>query len=407
MAARPKLSLSIAQLDSLDLCEYYQEDIRSVLLEATAGSTKKRLTMRDALSSLENIQSVRQLLVPVARIAQTDVVVRERLTGFINDCAIKALPNFEEYCPSDDRPRRAIAATCEFLSGDLSESDWSEVFRDGLAAWAGWFAPKGFYASAEWAALDHSSWHYPRVRGSAWATWAEWAALNLLAYLGRGYRQREKPDDLDEDNAADHEWAVDRLARWLEKIPPRPLPMPDPPNASEGKVRSNECNAKFVEEYYMEWPTIASFPNGLQKIGKLQLARNASIEIPDGVTSIGEIQVADHPVLTLPNSLRNVGAIDASYDGYVELPEGVETVDSISLYLDSVVLLPQSIRCVGSIDTEVETHIDDVGVDDEEEFWESVDHQEENGVVDYPTYDSYVSYNGRCFIKKRQNLTFD
>ena len=407
MAARPKFSLSISKLDSLGLCEYYREDIRPVLLEATAGSTKKRLTMRDALSSLQNPQSVRQLLVPVARIAQGDTSVRERLTGFINDCAIKALPSFEEYCPSDGRPRRAIAATWEFLSGDLDEKAWSKIYKDGLAAWAGWFAPKGFYASAEWAALDYASWHYPIVRGSTWAIWAEWAALNLLAYLGKGYRQREKPDELDEDNAADHKWAVERLAVWLETGPPEPLPLPEPPTASAGNVASIECHAEFVEEYYMEWPTIAAFPNGLRKIGKLQLERNAGIEVPDGVTGIAEIDVSDHPVLTLPNSLRKVGIIDASYDGYVELPEGVERIDSIRLYLESVVHLPNSIRHVGSINTEVESHIDDVEVDDEEEFWKDVAHQEENGVIGYPAYDSYVSYKGRCFIKKRQNLTFD
>jgi hypothetical protein len=96
-----------------------------------------------------------------------------------------------------------------------------------------------------------------------------------------------------------------------------------------------------------------------------------------------------------------------SFDGYVELPEGVETVDSIRLYLDSVVHLPDSIYHVGSIDTAVESHIDDVGVDDEEAFWEDVAHQEENGAAGDPAYDSYVVYKGRCFIKRRQNLTFD
>lgn len=406
MAKRPKLSLSIASLDKMDLCGYYDDDIRPVLLELTGGSIKKRITLRDALSSLSDQQSVRQLLTPAARVAQTDIVVRGRLTAFINDCATKALPSFEEQCPSDDRPRRAIIATWALLSGELDEESWTQTYKEGLAAWAGWFAPKGFYANAEWAALDFSSWHYPRVSGSAWGKWAEWGALNLLAYLGMDYRKREKPDEIDDENAAAHQWAVERLALWLEEDAPEPLPLPDLPTAARGKDTQALCEAKYVQEYYMEWPTIAAFPTGLKEIGKLQLERNAGIEIPNGVTKIAEIDVSDHPVLQLPESLRTVGTIDASYNGYIELPEGVETVDKIRLYLDSVVHLPNSIRWVGSINTEVESHCDDVGEEEEDEFWEGIEQQETEGVKDYPFYDSFVSYNGRCFIKARQELTF-
>lgn len=406
MTVKPKFSLSIEDLDKLDMCVLYQDEIRPVLLEFTGAASKKRLTMRDAVSLLKAPISVRQLLVPVARVAQSDAVVKDRLTGFINDCATRALLSFEEDCPSDDRPRKAIIATRSFLSGELDEDRWNQAYKEGLAAWAGWFAPKGFYASAEWAALDFSSWHYPRVRGSAWAIWAEWAALNLLAYLGMDYRKREKPDEIDEENAIAHEWAVERLALWLEEDAPELLPLPDPPPIVRGVEPQAICEAEFVQEYYMQWPTIAAFPTGLKEIGRLQLERNASIEIPEGVTKIDEIAVSDHPVVNLPGSLRTVGTINVSYDGYVELPEGVETVDSIKLYLESVVHLPLSIRRVGSINTEVESHIDDVGVDDEDEFWECVEQQETEGVKDYPFYDSFVSYNGRCFIKARQNLTF-
>ncbi|ANC50583.1 hypothetical protein CP97_14894 (plasmid) [Aurantiacibacter atlanticus] len=407
MSKASKFSLSIADLDKLDMCVLYKDEIRPVLLELTGGSTKKRLTMRDASSSLKEPISVRQLLVPIARVAQTDAVVKDRLTGFINDCATRALLSFEGECPSDDRPRKSIIATKSFLSGELDEGGWTRAYKEGLAAWAGWFAPKGFYASAEWAALDFSSWHYPRVRGSAWAIWAEWAALTLLAYLGMDYRKRERPDEIDDENAAAHQWAVERLALWLEEDAPDPLPLPDPPPSIRGIDPQSICEAEFVQEYYMQWPTIAAYPTGLREIGRLQLERNAGIEIPEGVTKIGEIDVSDHPVVKLPASLRTVGTVDASYDGYVELPEGVETVESIRLYLDSVVHLPNSIRRVGSINTEVESHIDDVGVDDEDEFWEGIEQQETEGVKDYPFYDSFVSYNGRCFIKARQDLTFE
>jgi hypothetical protein len=293
------------------------------------------------------------------------------------------------------------------MSGELDEKAWAQISRDGLAAWAGWFAPKGFYANAEWAAVNFSSWHYPRVRGTSWAIWSEWAALNLLAYLGKDYRQREKPDEIDEENASDHEWAADRLALWLETNAPEPLPLPNPPGGAEATNEQTACTAEFVEEYYMQWPTLAAFPTGLKKISQVRLERNAGIEIPSGVTNIAKIDVSDHPSLTLPSSLRKVGEIDASYDGYVALPEGVETVDSIRLYLDSVVHLPDSIAFVGTLNTEVESHIDDVGVDDEEEFWDGVETQEKEGVKDHPFYDSFVSYKGRCFIKRRENLRFE
>ncbi|MAM39934.1 MAG: hypothetical protein CL949_15880 [Erythrobacter sp.] len=407
MSKASNFSLSIADLDNLDMCVLYKDEIRPVLLELTGGSTKKRITMRDASSSLSEPISVRQLLVPIARVAQTDAVVKDRLTGFINDCATRALLSFEEECPTDDRPRKSIIATRSFLSSELDEGGWTRAYKEGLAAWAGWFAPKGFYASAEWAALDFSSWHYPRVRGSAWAIWAEWAALSLLAYLGMDYRKRAKPDEIDDENAVAHQWAVERLALWLEEDAPDPLPLPDPPLLIRRTDPLSICEAEFVQEFYMQWPTIAAFPTGLREIGKLQLERNAGIEIPEGVTKIGEIGVSDHPVVKLPASLRTVGTVDASYDGYVELPEGVEKVESIRLYLDSVVHLPNSIRRVGSINTEVESHIDDVGVDDEDEFWEGIEEQETEGVKDYPFYDSFVSYNGRCFIKARQDLTFE
>ena len=407
MAEASNFSLSIADLDNLDLCVLYKDQIRPALLELTGGSTKKRLTMRDASSSLKNPISVRQLLVPIARVAQTDSVVKDRLTGFINDCATRALRSFEEEYPSDDRPRKSIIATKSFLSGELDEGGWTQAYKDGLAAWAGWFAPKGFYASAEWAALDFSSWHYPKVRGSAWAIWAEWGALNLLAYLGMDYRKREKPDEIDEENATTHEWAVERIALWLEEDAPEPLPLPNPPLSGRGIDPQANCEAEYVQEYYMQWPTIAAYPTGLREIGRLQLERNAGIEIPEGVRKIGEIDVSDHPVVKLPVSLRTVGTVDASYDGYVELPEGVETVESIRLYLDSVVHLPNSIRRVGSINTEVESHIDDIGVDDEDEFWEGIEQQEAEGVKGYPFYDSFVFYNGRCFIKARRDLTFE
>lgn len=407
MATRKTLSLSIDNLDRFDLCDYYKTEARPALLDAAGGSTKKRFTMRDALSSLQDPQNVRQLLVPIARVAQKEIAVRERLTGFINDCATKALPSFEDFCPSDARPRRAIAATWEFLSGDMDETAWSQTCKDGLAAWAGWFAPKGFYANAEWAAVNFSSWHYPKVRGTSWAIWAEWAALNLLAYLGNGYRKRSTPDEIDGNNTADHKWAIEQLARWLETNPPDPLPLPGLPFAATMINSQAECKASFVEEYSMQWPFIAAFPNGLKEVRQINLGRNGGIKIPEGVTTIAEINVSDHPTLTLPRSLRKVGIINASYDGYVELPEGVETVDSISLYLDSVVHLPDSICHVGSINTEVESHVEAVGVEDEEEFWEGVEMQEQNGVKDHPFYDSFVSYKGRCFIKKRHNLCFD
>ncbi|MEP3156892.1 MAG: putative immunity protein [Nitratireductor sp.] len=408
MEAGPRgFTRSIEELDDLDLCGFYDEDIRPVLLEMTGGSTSKRFAFSEILSSAPNPQKIRQWLTPVARIAQDDPRVHERLTGFINDCAIKALPRFEEDFPGDQRPREAIEATREFMAGKLDQDGWSPICKESLAAWAGWFAPKGFYASAEWAAVKNSSWHYPRVRNTSWSGWAEWASLTLLAYLGHNYRLREHQDELDEDNQTEHEWAFERLGLWLEDAPPLPMKLPEKPAGVSVRGGAAQCRAEFVTGYDMEWPTIAAYPTGLKKIGSVSLDRNAGMIVPEGVVSILQIGMSDHPLLSLPDSLRKVGTVRVMYDGLLELPEGVEEVESIFVYSESVVHLPNSVRHVGTLDADAEV----VAEDNEEgaQFWASIDEQERNGVKEYglPFYDAFVIWKDRCFIRKRKNLTSD
>lgn len=392
---------SIQDLDKLDLCQVYDKEIRPALLQMTNGSTSKRFALNDAISSVKGGQRIRQWLTPVARIAQDDPRVQERLTGFINDCATKALSSFEALHPLDTRPRKAIEATHKFMSGDLAHEVWLMACRDGLTAWAGWFAPKGFYASAEWAAVDYSSWHYPSVRGTKWAEWAEWASLMLLAYLGHDYHQRNRPDYLDEDNQAEHNWAFARLGLWLQDAPPSPLKLSEPPPAASYIGSDRNCRAEFVADYEMEWPTIAAFPSGIKKIGKVCLERNASIAVPEGVVSVGEISLCDHPVISLPKSLRFVGEIRASYDSEIELPQGIERVEKIWLYCSSCLHLPQSIRHVGLLETGAEESAE--SEEAEMEFWAQIEKDEMKGQTDH---DSYVSWMDRYFIRKRENLTF-
>lgn len=397
---------SIEELDELDLCNFYDEDIRPVLFEMTGGSSSKRFSFGEAFKLAPGRQKVREWLTPVARIAQDDPQVQERLTGFINDCAIRALPSFEDRFPGDRRPRRAVEATREFIAGALDQNDWSQICKESLAAWAGWFAPKGFYANAEWAAVDNSSWHYPNVEGSIWAEWAEWASLTLLAYLGHNYSRRANRGELDESNDAEHAWAFERLALWLRDVPPSPLDLPELLTEVTAKETDSTSRATFVGGYVMDWPMIAAFPTGLTGIGEVRLGRNSSMKIPEGVISIAEINIGGHGLIDLPESLRKVGAIRAMYDGHVVLPEGVEEVESVFVYSESVVYLPSSIRHVGTLDADAEA----VAEDNQEgaDFWESIDGQENNGVRDYdlPFYDAFVTWKDRCFIRKRENLTF-
>lgn len=435
MSKNLRYAVSVLDLDRLNLCPVYmtvakpwcdgepQTAIRERLLRLTGGSEAKVFTLKQVLSSgaLEfdsRVLPVRHTLTALARLAQSDEELRGRLTGFINDCAIAALPSFEKDWSSDGRPRRAISATQELLSGRLERSDWVQIAREGLIAWAGWFAPMGLYASAEWAAWDNRSWLVVSERSgrlderlrpfAEWQDWAEWAAFNILIFLGKDYHEREKPDGLDELNHELHLWATNRLADWLEAEAPEPLPLPESPLKRGPQEQETRCTARFVKEFPdMDWPMMAIFPEGLEEIGAITLDRNAVLSVPDGVTSIGSIYLSDHPTLELPSSLREIGSIDATYDSVLEIPEGVQRIEKIRLYLESSVSLPSTIEWVGTIDAEAESFIEDVGLDDyesEEDYWFHMAELEKPNAA-FPDV-SFVACKNRNLIKRREKVRF-
>lgn len=435
MSENLRYAVSILDLDRLNLCPVYspvskpwrigdsQTAIRERLLRLTDGSETTAITLKQILSSgaLEfdsRILPVRQTLTAAARLAQSDDEVRNRLTGFINDCAITALPSFEKDWPSDDRPRRAISATQDLLSGRLGRSEWVQIVREGLVAWAGWFAPMGLYTSAEWAAWDNRSWLAASERSGAlderlrpfaeWQDWAEWAAFNILIFLGKDYHEREKPDELDELNDELHLWATNRLADWLEAEAPEPLPLPESPLKRGPREQEARCTARFVKEFPdMEWPMMAIFPEGLEEIGSITLDRNAVLSVPYGVRSISSIYLSDHPTLELPSSLREIGSIDTTYDSVLEIPEGVQRIDSVRAYLSSSVALPSTIEWVGIVDTEAESFIEEVGLDDyesEEDYWSQMTELEKPNAA-FPDV-SFVACKNRNLIKRREKVRF-
>lgn len=109
MPKEGKFSVSLSDLGKLELCALYdgegqilggQPVFRDRLLEMTVSSEEQLFMLSDVLASgaLEidgKFVPVRQTLTPIARLAQADEEILDRLTAFVNDCAIEALPFFE------------------------------------------------------------------------------------------------------------------------------------------------------------------------------------------------------------------------------------------------------------------------------------------------------------------------
>lgn len=433
MARYSSFSVSLEDLDELDLCALYggsgpiwfdQPVVRERLREATANSEKETFTLMDALTSgaLEiddKIIPVRQTLTPIARLAQADVEILHRLTGFVNDCAIEALPFFENAQPADNRPRDAILTTQDLLAGKIGHDGWSKIVRDGLSAWAGWFAPQALYASAEWAGWERRSWLPLSERfgetGESfrdfanWQDWAEWASLNVLIFLGRDYHQRENLNGLDNMNDGFNRWATHRLAEWLEPDAPAPLALPLPQSIENSTSNPAKCSARYVKEFEeLEWPMLTAFPEGLEEIGRISLGRNAVLSVPEGVTRLGEIQLNDHPTLELPSSLRAIGSIKAYNDCKIHIPEGVKKIGTIDIERACKVFLPSSIEFIGSIAVGAESYLQDCGLpedcENEEAYWEQI-LTAELGQAPVP-YDCFVQSLNRRLIKGRTHIHF-
>lgn len=434
MSKERKFSVSLSNLDKLDLCALYdgegqiwggQPVFRDRLLEMTVSSEEQLFTLSDVLASgsLEidgKLVPVRQTLTPIARLAQADEEILDRLTGFVNDCAIEALPFFENDWPADNRPRDAILATQDLLAGKIDHDEWSKIVREGLSAWAGWFAPQALYASAEWAAWDYRSWLPLSERfGEAderfqdfsnWQDWAEWASLNVLIFLGRDYHQRESPNGLDDMNEVSNRWATNRLAEWLEPDAPAPLALPTLPLIVGSTSSPAKCCARYVKEFEeLEWPMLSAFPEGLEEIGNISLERNAVLSVPEGITSIGEIRLNDHPTLELPSSLRTIGYIKAYNDCIIRVPEGVKKIGAIDVERECQVILPSTIEFIASLATGAESELEDCGLpedcENEDAYWEQILSAEEDQVPD--PYGCFIQCVNRRLIKGRTDIHFE
>lgn len=100
------------------------------------------------------------------------------------DCAEHVLPRFEDACPQDDRPRRAIEVARRYARGQATDDEqvdawkaaWSaaEEARTIGAAWAAATAAAWVTGEPAWAAARDASWS--AVAAAAWAT-QEFATL--------------------------------------------------------------------------------------------------------------------------------------------------------------------------------------------------------------------------------------
>jgi hypothetical protein len=107
---------------------------------------------------------------------------------FAADCSEHVLHFFEDRCPNDDRPRKAIQASRDFAKGTITDEAWAVAWSAArAAAWA-----------VAWAA----------ARAAVWA--AAWAAARAAA------RDEARDEAWDEAWTAENNWQTERLFFYLE-----------------------------------------------------------------------------------------------------------------------------------------------------------------------------------------------
>jgi hypothetical protein len=121
---------------------------------------------------------------------------------FMCDCAEHVLHVYEERCPNDDRPRKAIETARKFANGEATEKAM-EAARDA-ARDAAWAAAEAAERDAAWAAADSS------VRGAAWD--AAWAAADPAERDAARVAVRVAV------RAAEREWQEQRLRELLGEV---------------------------------------------------------------------------------------------------------------------------------------------------------------------------------------------
>ena len=123
------------------------------------------------------------------------------------DCAERALPSFEEKCPEDTRPRRAIEALREWVR--TGEFRMADVRRTSLAA----------HAAARAVQDDDAARSAARAAGQAMATAHVPAhALAAAIYASTAVRDAANSADADSATIKEREWQYQHLLRLTEKL---------------------------------------------------------------------------------------------------------------------------------------------------------------------------------------------
>lgn len=89
-------------------------------------------------------------------------------------------------------------------------------------------------------------------------------------------------------------------------------------------------------------------PEGVTRVGNIELHRAASLTLPKGVTQVGDIELSNGSSLILLEGVTKVGNVELNYDSSLILPEGVTQVGGIGLH-DSSLTLPKGVMQVGEI----------------------------------------------------------
>lgn len=369
--ANNKRTLSIEELDGFDCCEKYDE-IRSQIIAHCPDLTQQH-SLQSLLKIGVKLSDIRDLLYPIARVAQADGEVQNLLTAFINDCQIRSLPAFEKAWPGDDRPRKAIEATADYLSGLIDFEAWQTQSMNGMRAWAGYFAPQPFIANGFWASVDRLSWRdvlkYQSDRFGEWVRWANWAVLALKCHLVC---------------EASSKWTLGRLTEYLGKIDVPPLILRDPPNQHGGGPFSH---AGFVDGFDLEWAFFIILPDGIRTLGSVGLDQNASFTCPVGVEKIKEIH-AHRTSVELPPGIQEIGSI-STYEGFVTVGDGLERIGHLTIDDTdcNTVSLPETVLSIAKLqldsDYEVPASVQRIGeiiMDDPEKEANPADYDLEDGL---------------------------
>lgn len=205
------LSLTYSELKNLDPCPKRLRKVAKLM-----GGVRKwghrRITAREAAEAGIEFDD---LLWVAATIALTDNRVKRRLRLFLTDCAARMLPVFEKQHPDDARPREAIMAARQFVSGEktsvvrAARAAANSVDRSTAAGAAAGSAATAAAGSAR--AIDWDS-----------ADWTARSALWAILWNADGASDKSAVQ-------AERHWQLERLVLWLSDPEPTPIDLPGLP----------------------------------------------------------------------------------------------------------------------------------------------------------------------------------